>query len=95
MQGKFPLRVKCGMTAYKKTGAVSCSRVRANPHSAGVRPTVCQQFGSSTVAPYGRRLQSPRISASRYTMPGLQASLTQFPALSDLGPALWVCFKST
>lgn len=38
MQGKFPLRVRCGMAAYKKTGAVSRSRVRANPPSAGVRP---------------------------------------------------------
>ena len=47
------------MPRIKKTGAVAHSRVRADPHSAGVRPTVCQQLGSSTVAPHGRRFQSP------------------------------------
>ena len=32
MQGKFPLRVKCGIAAYKKTGAVFTTPVSVLIH---------------------------------------------------------------
>ena len=47
------------MPRIKRREQLPTPVVRANPHSAGVRPTVCQQLGSSTVAPHGRRFQSP------------------------------------